>query len=82
MTAENLYEKFSTFLLSVTKRMGQHMNLPLSEDSCVVWVVIMSEKLNHKYEQWARIFKMSHSFKITAKTVESFRVRQSTECFR
>ena len=41
MTAENLNEKFSTFLLSVTKK----MNLPHSEDSCVVWVVIIVREI-------------------------------------
>jgi hypothetical protein len=41
-----------------------------------------SEKFKHKCEQWARIFKMSHSFRIKTKSVESFTVRQSTECFR
>ena len=45
MTAENLNKKFSTFLLSVTKKMGQHMNLPHSEDSCVVWVVIIVREI-------------------------------------
>jgi hypothetical protein len=45
MTAENLNEKISTFLLSVTKKMGQNMNRPHSEDSCAFWIVIFVREI-------------------------------------
>ena len=79
MTAANLNDKFNTFLLSITKKDGTEY-----EPSILRGFMCNSyhEKFKHKCEQWARIFIVLHSFKIKTKTVESFRVRQSTECLR
>jgi hypothetical protein len=79
MIAANLNEKFYTFLLSITKKDGiEYEPSILRGFMCN----LDHEKFKHKCEQWARIFIVFHSFKIKTKTVESFRVRQSTECFR
>ena len=82
VTAENFNEKISTFLLSVTKKDGtEYEPSTLRGFMCILDRYLRQRNSNINVNSGPE-FSKCHSFKIITKTVESFRVRQSTECFR
>ena len=82
MTAENLNEKFSTFLLSVTKKDGtEYEPSTLKGFMCSLDRYLRQKNSNINVNSGPG-FSKCRSFKIKTKTVERFRLRQATECFR
>jgi len=83
MTAANLNEKFSTFLLSVTKKDGtEYEPSTLRGFMCSLDRYLRQRNSNINVNSGPEFSKCRTVLKIKTKTVESFRVRQSTKCFR